>query len=409
MPVTTFAGRARSTAGLEQLSNAEIRKRCGSCSPREPPSVGCAGSACGDRCFVARFAVRFAVRFIVTVGFGFAVRRIGIAGGLRVRRCGLVIIACGVCVAAARVVWRRVRRRECRMLCRVPRRKTSLRAGVKRSGTGHRTKSTWRGSIARWQVDFHFSDAIFCAQRFIDDHFCPACRSFWPLTERDPESDESLPYRLLTRLRRMRRQEKCRWWFLHGAGERGDDTFAQLNMVSLSFLSADDKRSAYPCFILSRSVRPVCAGSEVNWDAPQHQLPDSPSRPLRLLCGLSTGSRAIRGLIRRASICFGLSMGGFGVWDLLCRRPQLVAAAVIICGGGDEHQAAKMATFRSGCFTGRKTRWFQFLARATWYTRCKTGGQPRYIEYPMVAHDAWGPALREPELIPWLWRQTRTQ
>ena len=47
-------------------------------------------------------------------------------------------------------------------------------------------------------------------------------------------------------------------------------------------------------------------------------------------------------------------MGGFGTWDLLARRPDLFAAAVPICGGGDETTAAKIAKIPIWAFHGAK-------------------------------------------------------
>jgi predicted peptidase len=35
----------------------------------------------------------------------------------------------------------------------------------------------------------------------------------------------------------------------------------------------------------------------------------------------------------------GLSMEGFGTWDAIQRKPELFAAAVPICGGGDVSKA----------------------------------------------------------------------
>ena len=35
----------------------------------------------------------------------------------------------------------------------------------------------------------------------------------------------------------------------------------------------------------------------------------------------------------------GLSMGGYGSWDLAMRQPARFAAVVPICGGGDPEQA----------------------------------------------------------------------
>ena len=39
----------------------------------------------------------------------------------------------------------------------------------------------------------------------------------------------------------------------------------------------------------------------------------------------------------------GLSMGGYGTWDAIQRRPNFFAAAVPICGGGDKKLAKKRA------------------------------------------------------------------
>ena len=33
------------------------------------------------------------------------------------------------------------------------------------------------------------------------------------------------------------------------------------------------------------------------------------------------------------------------------------------------------------------------------------GGKPKYTEYPGVNHDAWTPALAEPDLLPWMFAQ----
>ena len=35
------------------------------------------------------------------------------------------------------------------------------------------------------------------------------------------------------------------------------------------------------------------------------------------------------------------------------------------------------------------------------------GGQPRYTEYPRAGHDIWVRAFNEPEIVPWLFAQSR--
>ena len=48
----------------------------------------------------------------------------------------------------------------------------------------------------------------------------------------------------------------------------------------------------------------------------------------------------------------GLSMGGFGTWDLIERRPDFFAAAIPICGRGDLAQAAKLKNLPIWAFHG---------------------------------------------------------
>ena len=35
------------------------------------------------------------------------------------------------------------------------------------------------------------------------------------------------------------------------------------------------------------------------------------------------------------------------------------------------------------------------------------GGQPRYTEYPKAGHDIWVRVFNEPEIVPWLFAQSR--
>src|SRR6185295_17601449 len=50
----------------------------------------------------------------------------------------------------------------------------------------------------------------------------------------------------------------------------------------------------------------------------------------------------------------GLSMGGYGTWDLALRHPEEFAAIVPICGGGDTTDAWKLRNMPVWCFHGAK-------------------------------------------------------
>jgi predicted peptidase len=101
-------------------------------------------------------------------------------------------------------------------------------------------------------------------------------------------------------------------------------------------------------------------------------------------------------------------MGGYGTWDLAARRPELFAAAVPICGGGDVKMADKLAKVPIWVFHGDKDgavpveRSREMIAAIE-----KAGGKPKYTEYKGVGHDSWTATYRDPKVIAWLFEQKR--
>ena len=85
----------------------------------------------------------------------------------------------------------------------------------------------------------------------------------------------------------------------------------------------------------------------------------------------------------------GVSMGGYGTWDLVSRRPELFAAAIPFSGGGDPAQAEKLAKLPIWAFHGdadplvRIERPRDMIAAIK-----KAGGEPKYTEYKGGGHDA---------------------
>ncbi|MDH4059129.1 MAG: prolyl oligopeptidase family serine peptidase, partial [Cyclobacteriaceae bacterium] len=99
----------------------------------------------------------------------------------------------------------------------------------------------------------------------------------------------------------------------------------------------------------------------------------------------------------------GLSMGGYGTWYLITRYPNTYAAAVPICGGGDWNQAHVLTHIPLWVFHGKKDEIvLPEQSRKMVKAIKKAGGKPRYTEYKKAGHDSWTPALKEPELLPWM-------
>jgi predicted peptidase len=196
--------------------------------------------------------------------------------------------------------------------------------------------------------------------------------------------------------------------FLHGAGERGDNNAAQLTHGG-SLFSSPQNREKYPAFV----IFPQCPSDkrwvEVDWsDKTPHASPKEPSDPMRLTKKLLDQLMKTEPVDADRIYVLGLSMGGFGTWDVLQRYPDVAAAAVPICGGADNGAAEKMKHVAIWAFHGGadNTVWPQ-RSRSIVEELKKANGNVRYSEYDKVGHNSWSRAFAEPELLPWLFAQKR--
>jgi predicted peptidase len=196
--------------------------------------------------------------------------------------------------------------------------------------------------------------------------------------------------------------------FLHGAGERGDDNEAQLLHCTSRFLE-DDLRQGHPCFVLAPQCPEGQKWVDVRWSASSHRMPAMPSLPLQLaLEALGSVEQRFRIDADRIYL-IGLSMGGYGTWDLIGRFPDRFAAAVPICGGGDEAAASRMAEVPIWAFHGECDRVVSpERSRNMVAALREAGGQPQYTEYHLIGHNSWDSAMVEPGLFEWLFAQRRS-
>jgi predicted peptidase len=216
-----------------------------------------------------------------------------------------------------------------------------------------------------------------------------------------------LPYRLL----RPPRIEADRRYplvvFLHGAGERGTDNEKQLTHGARQFASVEN-RDNHPCFLIAPQCPEGQRWVEVDWSADRHTRPEVLDAAGRLTLELI--EKSIRDLPvdpKRVYIT-GLSMGAFGAWDLLSRRPELFAAAVCVCGGADEATAAAIKHIPTWVFHGARDRAVNpARSRNMVLALQKAGGTPTYTEYADVGHNSWDNAYGDPELYKWLFGQTK--
>jgi predicted peptidase len=203
--------------------------------------------------------------------------------------------------------------------------------------------------------------------------------------------------------------------FLHGVGERGDDGLLQ---TDIGIAHAIRKGvSSFPFIV----VMPQC-----HKDKNQRWINEA--MQAQALSALEQSIKEFHGDHERIYLT-GLSMGGYGVWDLAAKYPGKFAAYVPICGGirgpirlpdvhvglvGDPSVADPYA--ETARRIGSTPIWIfhgdaddtvsveesRKMAQALRAAKANV----RYTEYPGVGHNAWDKAYAEPELVPWLLAQT---
>jgi predicted peptidase len=195
--------------------------------------------------------------------------------------------------------------------------------------------------------------------------------------------------------------------FLHGAGERGEENERQLIHGGATFL-ADAFRERFPCWVLAPQCPLEDYWVRIDWRRGEGAQPREISPHLQMILEVIERLRAAGEVDAARIYVMGLSMGGFGTWDLVTRFPGLFAAAVPICGGGDPRRAAWLRDLPLWVFHGAEDtvvppdhsrRMVRAIEAA--------GGKPRYTEYPGVGHNSWDPAFAEPELFSWLFAQKK--
>jgi predicted peptidase len=104
----------------------------------------------------------------------------------------------------------------------------------------------------------------------------------------------------------------------------------------------------------------------------------------------------------------GLSMGGFGTWDLALKYPDKFAAVAPICGGGNPLEACKIKDLPIWIFHGAKDNVVPVEKAFEMIEALKNcGGNPLVTIYPDRAHDSWTPAYKDVLLYDWFLQQKR--
>lgn len=227
------------------------------------------------------------------------------------------------------------------------------------------------------------------------------------------ESD-TLKYRIMFPLNFSEEKTYPIVLFLHGAGERGNDNNLQLIHGTTLFTSPKN-RLHFPAIV----VFPQCSlddyWSNVEIDRStkpitfKFQNKEKPTKSLGLVIQLMD-TLLQKSFIKKDQVyVMGLSMGGMGTFEILARKPDLFAAAVPICGGGNPSTANSYAqNTELWIFHGAKDNVVspQFSIEMV-KGIINAGGSPNFTLYGNRNHNSWDSAFIEPNLLPWLFSKKR--
>lgn len=196
--------------------------------------------------------------------------------------------------------------------------------------------------------------------------------------------------------------------FLHGAGERGSDNKAHWRHFPERMASAE-YREKYPCFVLAPQCPEEQTWVDVNWSDPQSTpISATPTAPMRAAIAALEKVVQSQPVDRDRILLTGLSMGGYGTWDLAMRHADWFAGAVAVCGGGDENSVPLLAGLPMQAWHGASDGVVRPVRSRVMIEAAKKWQMPiEYFELKGIGHDSWVDAYGEKGCLDWLFRQKR--
>jgi predicted peptidase len=184
--------------------------------------------------------------------------------------------------------------------------------------------------------------------------------------------------------------------FLHGAGERGTDIWK---------------------VAIHGPPKLIRAGHEFPFILVSPQCPEGSIWSRDVLLGLvDSVCKKYRVDTNRLYVT-GLSMGGYGTWDLGLSHPEKFAAIAPICGGGDyitgllssRDKANAIKTLGVWAFHGAKDPVVPVTESQRMVDLLKRNGvrDVKLTIYPEATHNSWTQAYDDPELYKWLLEHKR--
>ena len=255
--------------------------------------------------------------------------------------------------------------------------------------------------------DVDYADYVLAKFKNIIDH--DYLRTIFEPLSFTASDGTTLPYRLYVPYHYDNTKEYPVLLFLHGAGERGTNNTGNIyHMFKELFLL--ENSPFWDCIIVAPQCPEGQQWVDTPWAKGEYSVDEVPeSNELKAVLELLQTVENEFPTDKDRYYVMGLSMGGFGTWDIIMRHSDIFAAAVPICGGGDSTQAEKLIDMPIYTLHCKDDKDVPFLGTRVMIVALNAYGSTvlKYEELSGYGHNVWGYASKKAEIWTWLFEQTR--
>lgn len=220
---------------------------------------------------------------------------------------------------------------------------------------------------------------------------------------------EKLPYRLFLPENYNSEIKYPLLLSFHGAGEKGNDNFKQLEPWVAAWIDGKVQKNN-PCIILMPQCPENTQWVDVPFQKGSYSISNVPmTQPMKL------AKKIFDKIINEYSVdenriyVMGVSMGGYATWNFVLNFPDIAAAAIPICGGGDPSLANRINSLPIWAFHGDQDKTVPVSGTIDMVDKLKQVGNNnlRLTIYENVGHEVYDMAWKDLELVNWVFKQTR--
>jgi len=194
--------------------------------------------------------------------------------------------------------------------------------------------------------------------------------------------------------------------YLHSQNERGNDNISQFNGNNSYIIDRlyNETNPDYDCIILAPQCPSLGKWVDVtSWSKGNYSIDEIPeSKYLAAVVDLVKDIQEIYSVDENRLYAAGVSMGGYGVWDIAARHPGMFKAIIPVSGAGDVSKAKNFKGTAVWVFHRKNDYTVDSKYSKAMVEALKAAGvDVKYDEYNDITTECW----EKEDLLEWLFKQ----